>query len=79
MPPKSTGNTQHASYVVKSNDLCFVCTAPYALATSKSSASVEMDGPDSCPSPFPGFDPEAAHLFFRRHGMAGKVRYKLLS
>ncbi|CAM9788958.1 unnamed protein product, partial [Ectocarpus sp. 12 AP-2014] len=31
---QSTGNAQHASYVVQSNDLRFVCTAPYSLATT---------------------------------------------
>ncbi|CAM9519505.1 unnamed protein product [Ascophyllum nodosum] len=76
---QSTGNTQHASYAVKSNDLCFLFTAPYSLATAKHGGSREIPsddvGSDSSTSspPLPGFDPEAAHLFFQRHGMAGRA------
>lgn len=88
---QSTGNTQHASYVVQSNDLRFVCTAPYSLATAPPSTATsavaattttEVGARDSSSSagatpsssPLPGFDPSAAHEFFRRHGLAGRVR-----
>eukprot|EP00752_Nemacystus_decipiens_P018320 g16436.t1 len=77
---QSTGNTQHASYVVQSNDLRFVCTAPYSLATAPpptaGMTSAEAGPPSassSSSSPLPGFDPAAAHEFFRRHGLAGKA------
>ncbi|CAM9725002.1 unnamed protein product, partial [Ectocarpus sp. 8 AP-2014] len=81
---QSTGNAQHASYVVQSNDLRFVCTAPYSLATTPTTERGAGDRPDpssrvadvgeSGVSPLPGFDPAAAHEFFRRHGLAGRVR-----
>eukprot|EP00903_Cladosiphon_okamuranus_P005811 g5755.t1 len=79
---QSTGNTKHASYVVQSNDLRFVCTAPYSLATATppttSTATSESGAPSSpstppSSSPLPGFDPAAAHEFFRRHGLAGRA------
>lgn len=81
---QSTGNTKHASYVVQSNDLRFLCTAPYSLATARpqttSAATAESGAPSppsssssSSSSPLPGFDPAAAHEFFRRHGLAGRV------
>ncbi|CAM9252656.1 unnamed protein product [Scytosiphon promiscuus] len=81
---QSTGNTQHASYVVQSNDLRFVCTAPYSLATAAPPATAAAaaataeslpagDGGQEDTSPLPGFDPAAAHEFFRRHGLAGRA------
>ncbi|CAN0084784.1 unnamed protein product, partial [Ectocarpus sp. 12 AP-2014] len=80
---QSTGNAQHASYVVQSNDLRFVCTAPYSLATTPTTGGAAGDRRDSSSrvadvgesgvSPLPGFDPAAAHEFFRRHGLAGRA------
>ncbi|CAM9922761.1 unnamed protein product [Ectocarpus sp. 6 AP-2014] len=80
---QSTGNAQHASYVVQSNDLRFVCTAPYSLATTPTTEGGAGDRRDpssrvvnvgeSGGSPLPGFDPAAAHEFFRRHGLAGRA------
>eukprot|EP00904_Undaria_pinnatifida_P006365 jgi/Undpi1/2859/HiC_scaffold_14.g06236.m1 len=76
---QSTGNTQHASYVVQSNDLRFVCTAPYSLLSaapsppSSAEAAVGAVNTASSCSPLPGYDPKAAHEFFRRHGMAGRA------
>ncbi|CAM9183841.1 unnamed protein product, partial [Choristocarpus tenellus] len=38
---QSTGNTKHASYVVQSNDLRFVFTAPYSIASGITAVTTE--------------------------------------
>ncbi|KAG1663692.1 hypothetical protein FOA52_013260 [Chlamydomonas sp. UWO 241] len=58
----STGNSQYASYVLRSNDLVFTFTAPY-------SRTAWVHSPPSV-TPFPAFDQAAAHDFVSRHGLA---------
>ena len=56
----STGNMACTSFVLRSNDLTFVVTAP-------------QGGPacgDASTSALPGYDAEAAFGFIRRHGLA---------
>jgi len=57
----STGNHSYASYVLQSNELVFVFTAPYCNGASASSSSA---------LPHPGFEQEEAHAFVRTHGLA---------
>jgi 4-hydroxyphenylpyruvate dioxygenase len=63
---QSTGNTEHASYVLHSEDLTFVFTAPYAVPAAAAAAAQST-------SPFPGFDASRAHAFFSKHGLAGRA------
>ena len=55
----STGNINHASYVLQSEDLMMLFTAPY----SNDNNSVL---PTNC---LPGFDSEVANDFFFKHGL----------
>lgn len=58
----STANSRYASYVLRSNDLCFTFTAPLSRsAWVHSPAAV-------CPQPI--FNNEFAHEFVARHGLA---------
>lgn len=56
----STGNQAHASYLLRSGDLCFLFTAPYSpsIAAPRSSASI------------PTFDHSVFHAFSASHGLA---------
>ncbi|KAH7533705.1 4-hydroxyphenylpyruvate dioxygenase [Ziziphus jujuba] len=59
----STGNQVHASYLLRSGDLCFLFTAPYSpsiasLSQSPNSASI------------PSFDHSACRRFADSHGLA---------
>jgi 4-hydroxyphenylpyruvate dioxygenase len=65
---QSTGNTEHASYVLRSEDLTFVFTAPYAVPAAAAAATAAQST-----SPFPGFDASRAHAFFSKHGLAGRA------
>jgi len=56
---QSTGNAHYASYVMRSKDVRFVCTAPY-------SSKVDLEGSRR---PLPNFDQEAARQFFNTHGL----------
>jgi 4-hydroxyphenylpyruvate dioxygenase len=67
---QSTGNTEHASYVLRSEDLTFVFTAPYAVPAAAAAAAATA-APST--SPFPGFDASRAHAFFSKHGLAGRA------
>jgi 4-hydroxyphenylpyruvate dioxygenase len=58
----STQNTMFASYVLKSNDLCFVFTAPYSRHAWKSSPPSK--------TPMPHYDQHQAHEFIASHGLA---------
>lgn len=56
----STGSTACTSYVLRSNDLTFMITAP-------------QGGPacgDASSSALPGYDPESAFAFIKAHGLA---------
>lgn len=52
----STGNSLYCSTVIKSNDLCFVFTAPYGISFTKKKQ-------DESTSPHPEYSAEAAHTF----------------
>lgn len=53
------GNTVCTSFVLKSNELVFVVTAPQpALITDKANSAI------------PGYDTEAAYEFLKKHGLA---------
>lgn len=55
----STGNKHYASYVLRSNDLRFVFTAPY------NNSDLEGSRP-----PHPGYSQEKSHQFVMNHGLA---------
>ncbi|KAG5182195.1 p-hydroxyphenylpyruvate dioxygenase [Tribonema minus] len=69
---QSTGNPVHASYVLRSHDLTFVFTAPYATHLAVAADKVQrLSAPPT--SPLPGFDADKAYAFFRAHGMAARA------
>lgn len=53
------GNNVCTSFVLQSNELVFVVTAPQPSVTT-----------DKATSAIPGYDVEAAHAFLRKHGLA---------
>jgi 4-hydroxyphenylpyruvate dioxygenase len=60
----STGNLTHASYLLRSGNLCFLFTAPY----SPSIAAMESVGPTATSS-IPTFDHAASRDFASKHGL----------
>lgn len=56
----STGNSVHASYLLRSGHLNFVFTAPYSPSTTTSSASASI----------PTFSASILHSFLAKHGLA---------
>ena len=58
---QTTGNQTYASYVIQSNDMTFVCTAPYSTQTDKGTNNNMAN---------PGYNAYEAHDFVRRHGFA---------
>ena len=52
----SSGNSLYCSTVIKSNDLCFVFTAPYGVSFTKKKQ-------EGSTSPHPEFSAEIAHTF----------------
>jgi hypothetical protein len=73
---QSTGNIEHASYVLRSGDMNMIFTAPYYVA-GHSNANSPNSGTDSgsLPSntgPFPGFNNKLASDFFQKHGLGVK-------
>ncbi|XP_059450009.1 4-hydroxyphenylpyruvate dioxygenase [Corylus avellana] len=60
----STGNLTHASYLIRSGNLCFLFTAPY----SPSIAAMESVGPTATSS-IPSFDHAASCAFASTHGL----------
>lgn len=58
---QSTGNHTFASYVVKSNQVRFVFTAPYSKDAPK---------PEGAKPAVEGYDPEFASYFIAKHGLA---------
>ncbi|GLT55507.1 hypothetical protein SLA2020_286220 [Shorea laevis] len=60
----STGNLTHASYLLRSGNLCFLFTAPY----SPSIAAMENVGPTATSS-IPTFDHAACRAFASTHGL----------
>jgi 4-hydroxyphenylpyruvate dioxygenase len=60
----STGNLTHASYLLRSGNLCFLFTAPY----SPSIAAMESVGPTATSS-IPTFDHAASRAFASTHGL----------
>ncbi|EWM22209.1 4-hydroxyphenylpyruvate dioxygenase [Nannochloropsis gaditana] len=75
----STGNPLYASYVLQSQELVFVFTAPYASTPPSSSVAAALSqpshriaeaSPSLAPSPHPAFDSSMAMGFFGRHGLA---------
>lgn len=78
---QSTGNTIHASYVLRSGDMKMVFTAPYSstIGTAPvSTAAVSAVSTDTAPIlskaaiPFPNFDSSYASAFFNKHGFGVK-------
>ncbi|XP_041004556.1 4-hydroxyphenylpyruvate dioxygenase [Juglans microcarpa x Juglans regia] len=61
----STGNLTHASYLLRSGQLCFLFTSPY----SPSIASMANFGPTATAS-IPTFDHAASRAFSSAHGLA---------
>lgn len=60
----STGNLTHASYLLRSGQLCFLFTAPYSTSIS----SAENVGPTATAS-IPTFDHVACRSFASSHGL----------
>ncbi len=58
-----TGNSTYASYVMQTNDLRIVFTAPYSVNTEKTNSVIAH----------PKFDAKEAHEFFAKHGIAAKA------
>lgn len=63
----TTGNHSYASYVLKSNELTFVFSAPYAV--NNEALFPETDAA----LPHASFDSEGAFDFFKKHGLAVKA------
>lgn len=57
---QGTGNQHFASYVMNSQDITFVFTAPYSTTTNKKDST----------SPMPWYSQDAAHEFIKKHGLA---------
>lgn len=55
----STGNSSFASYVLKSDDLTFVFTAPYSRAAAPA---------DNAPA-VPSYNMDAIYSFVNKHGL----------
>ena len=75
---QSTGNTMHASYVVRSGQMQMIFTAPYSstigTATASSFSSSTVKNEKSCDVlPFPSFQSENAFQFFCQHGLGVKA------
>ncbi|KAJ4850589.1 hypothetical protein Tsubulata_017191 [Turnera subulata] len=60
----STGNAAHASYLLRSGDLCFLFTAPYSPSIAA------MEEYSSSRSSVPSFDHDACRSFSAKHGLA---------
>ncbi|KAF5732507.1 putative 4-hydroxyphenylpyruvate dioxygenase [Tripterygium wilfordii] len=61
----STGNLTHASYLIRSGDLCFLFTAPYSP-----SISAADNLPPSATASIPTFDRASCCAFSATHGLA---------
>ena len=59
---QSTGNGIFASYVLKSNDLTFVLTAPYSRTVDKTNSRPAL----------PWYKQDEAYAFLNKHGLAVK-------
>lgn len=81
---QSTGNIEHASYVLQSGDMRMVFTAPYhkpaigsPTGSIDSSNSVDSSQPDMqekpLSTPFPHFSSQSASDFFLKHGLGVKT------
>jgi 4-hydroxyphenylpyruvate dioxygenase len=76
---QSTGNTVHASYVLRGGDMQFVFTAPYSrtIVTSPSqdgiTSTVEAPMTEIEKLPFPSFNSKGCLEFFDKHGLAVKA------
>lgn len=81
---QSTGNVEHASYVLQSGEMRMVFTAPYHKPTlyrepgsvnSGSSVDSSQSETQQNPSsvPFPHFSSASASDFFRKHGLGVKT------
>ena len=57
---QSTGNGIFASYVLKSNDLTFVLTAPYSRTVDKTNSRPAL----------PWYKQDEAYAFLNKHGLA---------
>lgn len=62
------GNNVCTSFVLQSNELVFVVTAPHPAAAA-----------DKANSAIPGYDTEAAYAFLKKHGLAVRSIGALLS
>jgi 4-hydroxyphenylpyruvate dioxygenase len=60
---QSTGNSTYASYVMQTNDVKIVFTAPYAASTDKSQSKIAH----------PRFDVAKTQAFFSKHGVAASA------
>lgn len=60
---QSTGNHHCASYILQSNDLVFAFTAPYGTNNANKPT-------DYSPPPLPYYNPNDAHEFVKKHGLA---------
>ena len=74
---QSTGNIEHASYVLRSGDMNMIFTAPYSVTGPFNSNGVSSGDVDSgrLPAnigPFPGFNNKLASDFFQKHGLGVK-------
>mmetsp|Transcript_6946 Transcript_6946/g.10163 ORF Transcript_6946/g.10163 Transcript_6946/m.10163 type:complete len:430 (-) Transcript_6946:35-1324(-) len=58
---QETGNHEFSSVVMKSNDIVFVLSAPYAE---------DVPTPKETNKPLPNYSKAKAHEFFRKHGLA---------
>lgn len=73
---QSTGNTVHASYVLRSGQMQMIFTAPYSSSTGKTSSSADggVTAKETCKAvPFPNFHGESAFQFFCKHGLGIKA------
>ena len=74
---QSTGNTMHASYVVRSGEMQMIFTAPYSstigTATTTATSSTTKNEKSCDTIPFPSFQSENAFQFFCQHGLGVKA------
>ena len=69
---QSTGNIEHASYVLRSGDMNMIFTAPYSHTGQINPSGIENSRSPAHTGPFPGFNNKLASDFFQKHGLGVK-------
>ena len=73
---QQTGNAECISYGLESGDFRLLLTAPYsreAASAMEAAAPSNNDSIGKAPQPLPSFGIDDAHVFFGKHGLAGRA------